>query len=165
MGTEAEFNRLAIALGMASFQAQSLEHSMVSLYASTFVLENGEWDVRVREIMDTRYTHTLGRLIRDAAKELNIPSDLSDELEIALNERNWVTHHFFREYGAIGMSDKLLAEATERLEKLWPYFERIANQVNDLVIKRRVETGLTKEQVLASIERALGEYIQEKERT
>ncbi len=165
MATEAEYDRLAMALGMASFQAQSLEYSIVSLFASTFVLENGEWDVKVREIMDSRYSHTLGRLIRDATKVLNIPGELSDELEVALKERNWVTHHFFREYGALGMSDKLLSEATERLEKLWPYFENVANQVNELVVQRRVETGLTKDQVLANIERALGDHIQEKEHT
>ena len=165
MSEEKEYERLAIALGMASFQSQALEHSMVSLYASTFVLKNGEWGIEVREIMDTRYNHTLGRLIRDAVKELCIPADLSEELEKALKERNWVAHHFFKEYGAVGMSQILLEEAIKRLEELWPYFERVASEVSELAIQRRIESGLTREQINSNIERALGRYVHEKERT
>ena len=165
MSEEKDFERLCIGLGMASFQAQSLEHSLVSLYASTFILENSKWDLEVREIMDSRYKNTLGRLIRDAEKKLSIPKELAVHLEKALIERNWVTHHFFREYGAVGMSKKLLREATERLEELWPYFEHVASLVNELVIQRRVESGITREQVEKNIERALGEYINEREST
>ena len=165
MSEEKEYERLAIALGMASFQAQALEHSLVSLYASTFVLNKGKWDIEVRELMDTRYNQTLGRLIRDAAKELNINDNLEAELENALKERNWVTHHFFREYGAIGMSQKLLDEATKKLEDLWPYFEKVASQVSELAIQRRIQSGLTREQVNSNIERALGLYVNERENT
>ena len=159
MSEESDFQRLAIALGMASFQAQSLEHSIVSLYAVTYVMEKGGWDIKVRELMDTRYSQTLGRLIRDAAKKLDLPKELSSELEKALKERNWVTHHFFREYGAVGMSPALLSEATNRLEELWPYFEKVASQVNELVIHRRMESGLTKEQVYKNIDHALEKYL------
>ena len=165
MSEESDLQRLAVALGMASFQAQAHEYSMVSLYAATFVQENGFRDSKIRDIMDSRYNNTLGKLIKDAIKKLSIPTPLASELENALKERNWVTHHFFREYGAVGMSPKLLSEATLRLEKLWPYFEKTAFEVNDLVIDRQVSNGMSKTQLYENIDIALGKYIREVEDT
>ena len=165
MSDEQEFTRFAVALSMASFQAQSLEHSLVSLFAATFVLERGAWEPRVRMLMDTRYNQTLGKLIRDAANELHLTAELTIELEDALKKRNWVTHHFFREYGAIGLSSSLLYEATQRLEAIWPMFETTANKVHRLVIEQQVRSGRSEEQIQAGIERALKAYLSEKEHT
>jgi len=162
MSDEQEFTRFAAALGMASFQAQSLEHSLVSLFAATFVLEHRAWEPKVRTLMDTRYNQTLGKLIHDAAKELHLTVELTMELEDALKKRNWVTHHFFREYGAIGLSPSLLYEATQRLEATWPIFEKAANNIHRLVIERQVRSGRSEEQIQAGIERALKEYLSEK---
>ena len=63
------------------------------------------------------------------------------------------------------MSQILLEEAIKRLEELWPYFERVASEVSELAIQRRIESGLTREQINSNIERALGRYVHEKERT
>jgi len=162
MASESGYQRFACALGMASFQAQSLEHSIVSLFAATFVLNEGMWKPEVRKIMDTRYSQTLGRLIKDASKSLNLPEALALKLEEALKERNWVTHHFFREYGGLGVNDQLLIGAIVRLENLWPFFETVAGQVNELVVQRRIETGLSREQVLKDIDKALELYVYER---
>lgn len=162
MSDESDFNRFAIALGMASFQAQSLEHSIVSLFAATFLLEHGTWEPKVRELMDTRYSQTLGKLIRDSATELHLDASLTAELEDALEKRNWVTHHFFREYGAIGLSPSLLRDATERLEALWPMFEKTASNIHQLVVERLHASGRSRAQIHAGIEDALGAYLSEK---
>ena len=162
MSDEQEFRRFAIALGMASFQAQSVEHSLVSLFAATFALENEAWEQRVRALMDTRYNQTLGKLIHDAAKELQLTVELTLELEDVLKKRNWVTHHFFREYGAVGLSPSLLYEATQRLEEIWPMFENTANNIHKLVVEQLVKSGRSEEQVQTGIERALDRYLSEK---
>lgn len=147
---------------MASFQAQSLEQSLVSLFAVTFALENEAWESKIRTLMDTRYNQTLGKLIRDAAKELHLTSELTTELEDALQKRNWVTHHFFREYGAIALSTSLLYEATQRLEAIWPMFEKTANNIHILVIEQLVKSGKSEAQIQAGIEQALKTYLNEK---
>ncbi|MGX2030352.1 hypothetical protein [Methylocaldum gracile] len=161
MSDEQEYTRFAIALGMASFQAQSLEHSLVSLFAATSALE----PEAVRKLMDTRYNQTLGKLVRDAAKDLQLSTELTMELEDALQKRNWVTHHFFREYGAVALSSSLLHEATQRLEAIWPMFEKTANNVHQLVIDQQVRSGRSTEQIQAGIERALKMYLSEKGHT
>ena len=162
MSDEQEFRRFAVALGMASFQAQSLEHSLVSLFAATSVFEHEAWRTRIRTLMDTRYTQTLGKLVRDATKELHLTAELTIELEDALQKRNWVTHHFFREYGAVGLSSSLLYEATQRLEEIWPMFENTANNIHKLVVEQLVKSGRSEEQVQTGIERALDRYLSEK---
>lgn len=161
MSDEQEFKRFAVALGMASFQAQSLEHSLVSLFAATFAMEHEEWEPKIRTLMETRYNQTLGKLVRDAAKELHLTAELTMELEDALQKRNWVTHHFFREYGAIGLSSSLLYEATQRLEAIWPMFEKTADKVHRLVIEQQVRSGRSEKQIQADIERALQTYLSE----
>lgn len=153
--------RLVAALGMAAFQAQSLEHSLVSLFAATFIRDQGRWSQQVRQLMDERYGQTLGRLIRDANKRLSIPPDLASTLEAALQERNWVIHHFYREYGALGLSAAMTENATAKLEAIWPRLEVAARSVHDLVLARMVKSGRTKEQVEASIRAALKDFIDE----
>ena len=69
---------------MASFQAQSLENSLVSLFAATFAMESASWEPKIRTLMETRYNQTLGKLVRDAAKELHLTVELTMELEDAL---------------------------------------------------------------------------------
>ncbi len=92
--------------------------------------------------MDTRYKHTLGKLINDAVKKLEIPQDLTVELEKALIQRNWVIYHFFHEYGGVGLNISLRKKAIDRLEKIWPFFEKVTEKINALVIKRMMaESG------------------------
>lgn len=165
MRDEQEFKRFAVALGMASFQAQSLEHSIVSLFAATFSMEQAAWKPKIRTLMETRYKQTLGKLVRDATKKLHLTAELTMELEEALQQRNWVTHHLFREYGAIGLSPSLLYEATQRLEAIWPMFEKTADKVHRLVIERQITSGRSEKQIQADIERALQTYLSENEHT
>ena len=162
MSNEQEFTRFATALGMASFQAQSLEHSLVSLFAATFAAENEAWETKIRALMDTRYNQTLGKLVRDAAKELHLTAELTTELEDALQKRNWVTHHFFREYGSVGLSKPLLYEATQRLEVIWPMFENTASKIHGLVIEQLIKSGKSEAQIQKGIEQALKKYHNER---
>jgi hypothetical protein len=84
----------------------------------------------------------------------------------ALKKRNWITHHFFREYGAIDLSPSLLYEATQRLEAIWPMFEKTSNKVHRLVIEQQVRSGRSsEEQIQVGIERALKAYFSEKGHT
>src|SRR5690349_7509528 len=110
--SDKEMNDFLHALGGAVFHAQSLEYVLVSLYAITSIASGTPIgsDI-IRKVMDTRYAQTLGQLIRNAAKDLALSPDLTDLLETSLKERNWLVHHFFREYGAVYQSPKLAHRA------------------------------------------------------
>ena len=159
-----ELFTFSAALGMACFQAQSLENSLVSLFAVKVVSDEGHWVQKVRILMDTRYGQTLGKLVKDAAKELDLSPNVVELLEEALKKRNWVVHHFYREYGALGLSSQLTHEATLRLQEDWQYLAKAAEKIHELAIERQVSAGNSKEQVLQSIESALERYLPKSER-
>ena len=142
--------------------AQSLEYSLVALFGFNAMSDGVSSDDQLRKILDTRFNQTLGRLVHDAAKYLNISPEFAAELEAALKMRNWVVHHFFREYGALSSSPSLLNEATTGLEKIWPLFSRTADRVHKLVIEKQLEQGKTKEQIEAEIEERIRSFLSEK---
>ncbi len=161
MSEEKSARDMATALGLATFQAQVLEYSLVSLYAAT-ALKKAQLDgAMIQPLMDTRYKQTLGKLIKDALRELEIPEELKEDLEDALKKRNWVTHHFFREYGAVGFSLSLQRKATKLLNEIWPFLEQVSNSVNNIVLQRLRESGKSDIEISDGIQRAMEKYIDE----
>lgn len=160
MSEESEAAQLAAALGMACFQAQALEYSVVSLFAATLVLEKGHGG-EVRELMDARRAETLGSLVRKASKVLSLPPELVADLEDALKKRNWVMHHFFHEYGPVRFSSSLRREATERLNAITPVFEKVGNRIHALTIERLLKSGRSGSAIHTGIQRAMESYLNE----
>ncbi len=152
---------MAMALGMASFQAQALEYSLVSLHAATALHKNQLDRTMIQSLMDTRYKQTLGKLIKDAFSQLEIPEELKEKLEDALEKRNWVTHHFFREYGAVGHSQELQQKATSLLNETWPFLEQVSDSVHNLVVQRLRESGKSDIEINDGIQHAIENYIEE----
>jgi hypothetical protein len=148
------------ALGFAVFCAQGLEYTMVNLFAASEKLSKGS-DITVRDLMEARYKNTLGMLINAAASSLNLSDQLRDELQVALLERNWLTHHFFREYGALGVSSELRIKAIERITNARIVIEKAWESVHQEAMKRRRDLGLSEEQLHERIEDALDEYLAE----
>ena len=164
MPEDTDLVNLATALGMACFQGQSLEHTLVSLFAASKVADLGHWTPEIRQLMDHRYAQTLGRLVRDATKDLDLPASIQAELEDSLAKRNWVIHHFYREYGAAGLSNSLARKATHRLNKIWPSLAVTAEKLNELVVQRSAISGRTIEQVQSDTRHALEEYLRDRAR-
>ena len=165
MNKEDSAENMAMALGMATFQAQGLEYALVSLQAATALNKNEITHVKLQELMDTRYKYTLGRLIKETINTLKIPEELQSKLEEALQKRNWVTHHFFREYGGTGFNPELQNKAVNILNEIWPFFEQVSESIQFLTLKRIQESGKTEEEINSGIERALREYNEELKNT
>lgn len=161
MCKENSAENMAMALGMASFQAQALEYALVSLQAATALNKKEITHVKLQELMDARYKYTLGRLIKKTLDTLEIPEELQSRLEEALLKRNWVTHHFFREYGSTGFNSVLQNKAANILNEIWPFFEKVSESIQYLTLKRIQESGKTEEEINAGIEQALNNYNEE----
>lgn len=161
MHEEKSVQEMTSALGMATFQAQALEYSLVTLHAVTVLKnDNSEKDI-IQKLMDTRYKQTLGRLIKDAFEMLNIPISLQEKLKNALEKRNWVTHHFFRKYGAIGFNVELQKKATQELIEIWLLFETVSDDIHTLTVKRLKDTGKSEVEINKGIEQSINEYLNE----
>jgi len=165
MYDEKSVQEMTSALGMATFQAQALEYSLVTLHAVTVQKNEKPEKNIIQKLMDTRYKQTLGRLIKDAFETLYIPISLQEELKNALEKRNWVTHHFFRKYGAIGFNVELQKKATQELIDIWLFLETVCDDIHALTMQRLKDTGKSEVEINKGIEQAVNEYLNELENT
>jgi hypothetical protein len=158
-----EIEKLLVQLGLALVNAQALEYSLVSLFAATALRDHGPSTIpQLRQMMDTRYTQTLGRLLTDSAKILNLDSKLEGKLREALKQRNWLIHHFYREYAPSATNPELRKRATKRVKEIWQNLEEMRERIHAEVVSRTLSAGISQEELDAGIKRATEEYIAEK---
>ena len=91
--------------GLAMYYAQVLEHGLVNALVCLQQLPNKravardreQWNTAVDEFLDHHFQTTLGRMIKSFREGSEVPPDLEGLLGRALEKRNWLTHHYFRE--------------------------------------------------------------------
>jgi len=158
-----EIEQLLIELGLAVINAQSLEYSMVSLYAATALRDRGPSSAhQLKELMDTRYTQTLGRLVGDAAQDLGLDNELTQKLKEGLRERNWLIHHFYREYAPAAFNSELRRRAIARLTSIRLNLEVVSQSVYDETVDRMFAIGKSRHELEAEIKQATDKYIDDK---
>ena len=158
-----ELSQLMTALGAATFQAQSLEYQVVTLFATCKLMDDKveRGSDTIRKLMDTRYKQTLGRLIRDAASELRLNPQLADQLEVALQDRNWLIHNFYRDFGPVAVSRPLYRAAMERLLSVRSILEETVEAVYEVIVRRFSETGLDEKELATRALHSTSQYVKE----
>lgn len=103
--------------------AQRLERSV----ANAVVATGGNRRTGTRRPVRSR---TLGQLLRDLGKPPTVRPGLEHDLELALHQRNWLAHGYFRYSGGgpCGVS-----RSASSLEELAAGFERLAKELASLV--------------------------------
>ena len=79
---------------------------------------------------------TLGALVRGLKGQDHWPEGIADDLEAAVQARNYLAHHFLREYFIVVPSretqDRALRELAELRERILDLEARLENHLNDL---------------------------------
>ena len=84
--------------GLAVYQAQVLEHSLVNAMVILKLPErNRITRTDIDDFMGQEFQKTLGNLVNDLKKYTTLPPGLEKLLSSALKTRNWLCHHYFRE--------------------------------------------------------------------
>ncbi len=109
------------AYGRAMHAAQRLERSVANGVVATGTIRP--------DALRPRRVRTLGQLLRDLGKPAPVRG-LENALELALQQRNWLAHRYFRYTGA-GPGD--VGRAAASLERLAGDFERLAKELGLLV--------------------------------
>lgn len=146
-------------LGLAVFQAQALEDVLVLLFASLHLSEAETRDA-IRSIMDAKYRQTLGKIIRDLSSKIKIPEEIGNELEIALVKRNWIVHHFFREYGLAALSDEAQNEAIVKLRSCREIFDGLCTHVYHQARAQMIQAGDSDAAISQDQERIHSEFME-----
>jgi hypothetical protein len=135
------------------YYAQVLEHGLVNAmvilqllpHSRTVARDREHWGAVVDGFMDHHFQTTLGRMIKAFREGSAVPPDLEGQLGRALEKRNWLTHHFFRE-----RADEFLTHAgrlrmLEELEAARQLFDDADRALDSFVKPVRERNGITDE--------------------
>jgi len=146
-------------LGLTVFQAQALEDILITLFATLHVSEETAHEA-IRNLMDIKYKQSLGKIIKDVSKKVVIPQEILAELEEALEKRNWVVHHFFREFGMAALSLEAQDMAIVKLKECRELFDNLCAHVYEQVKVRELDSGESEESFNKDLETICNEYIE-----
>lgn len=160
LSTEDEIAKQFLAeFGLAVFDAQGLEYGLVTLFAATESIDPAKANEDLQALMDTRFKKTMGQLIREATKSLSLPTEVVEALESALKARNWLAHHFYREFAPAVYDSALTMAALERVWSARRLFRIASDSVHEIVVERLGTTGLSETEIEERGKAALEAYI------
>ena len=141
--------------GLAMYLAQVLEHGLANAMMSAELLPRRagkpvprkEWEAEFDVFMDQQYQQTLGRLIRALKNVTSVPSDLEGLLSEALDRRNFLAHHYFRERAEAFMSWKGREKMIEELQGAQKLFDNADARLTEIAKPLREKYGLTDERL------------------
>lgn len=82
--------------GLTILASQALEKTLLLLLASINCLEVGKVSKEdLYQVLNQHNRKTLGQLINALRKKVEFPKNLEADLCVALEKRNYITHHFF----------------------------------------------------------------------
>jgi len=141
--------------GLAMYLAQVLEHGLANALMSAELLPRRagkpvprkEWEAEFDAFMDQQYQQTLGRLIRALRGSTSVPPDLEGLLAEALERRNFLAHHYFRERAEVFMSFAGREKMIEELQRAQKLFDEADARLTEVAKPLRERYGLTDERL------------------
>lgn len=120
--------------GLTALAAQSLEKTLLLLLAAVECLEAGKVEKdEIHEVLDKHHPKPMKRLINALRTKVAFPQDLEDDLERALQRRNYVMHDFFLD----GFDIQRLARSPEKMsEELRPMrdlFDNVQSRIDAIL--------------------------------
>jgi hypothetical protein len=130
--------------GLAYYHSEVLHRGLCVLYA-LMSFEKGEDITRPRlgEKLARAYSLTLGQVIEEAKKL--VPNELKQPLELAVEKRNYLAHHFWFERIHLMYSEQGLQEMSQELTELGEIFNKLDNEINEYFKPKREALGITDE--------------------
>lgn len=159
-GEDERAQELLAQLGLAILNAQAVEYGLVSLLAAAAVRDNREVPgEQIRALMDTRFKQTMGRLLTDTARSVGLSADSAESLTVALDARNWLAHHFYRQFALAAFDERLRQRALALLGHARQIFERAQAVLHEEAIRVLAEAGIAEEAAAAGADEAMAKYL------
>lgn len=130
--------------GLAMYLAQIFEHGIVNALVILRLPEKEKYTRQdIDEFMEGRFQKTLGALLKHLKSEIVLPPDLESVLTEALNRRNYLAHHYFRERAEKFVTRNGRAEMLQELQIDQQLFEKADEQLERTLVPLRVTHGVT----------------------
>ena len=126
------------------YLAQTLEHGIVNALVILRLPEKDKYTRQdIDEFMEGRFQKTLGALLKYLKSEVALPPDLESTLTEALNRRNYLAHHYFREQAESFVTRSGRAQMHQELQVDQQLFERANEKLEKALTPFRVKHGVT----------------------
>ncbi len=140
--------------GLCSYYAQVLEQGVVNLAVGLCVRGLTALTApKISDAFDRTDRKTLGQLLHDVRRQVQIPGDTERGLGQALGDRNYLFHRFFVEHDVDFGSDAGRREMINELRAMTRRFQETDRFVNAIWMPLWDNLGLTQELMDAEIQR------------
>mgnify|MGYP003700174199 FL=1 len=130
--------------GLTMYLAQTLEHGIVNALVILRLPEKDKYTRQdIDDFMEGRFQKTLGALLKHLKSEVVLPSDLESTLTEALNRRNYLAHHYFREKAECFVTRSGRDQMLQDLQSDQQLFEIADEQLGKALTPFREKHGVT----------------------
>ena len=130
--------------GLAMYLAQCLEHGIVNALVILRLPEKERYTRQdIDEFMEGKFQKTLGTLIKHLKLEVTPPPDLELLLTEALNRRNFLAHHYFREKAEKFVTRDGRSNMPHEIQNDQQLFENADDELSKVMAPFRVTHGIT----------------------
>jgi hypothetical protein len=138
--------------GLALYEAQVLEHGLanamsVAAIAAGRLPTREDYDAFLLE----KFERTLGGLIKDLGGHVEIDPSLQGLLQVALLQRNWLAHRYFRERSEVFVTRHGCESMIAELQAAQELFEQADAALTSAVSEFAAKIGITQESVDAYV--------------
>ena len=122
----AQIREVSARFGLAMYRAQCLERQLAIIMATKY----GPGPTRItREEFDALqeglFRRTLGQLVSEIGKLVEVNEDEKEQLKDALKKRNWLVHHYFWDRAVMFQSESGRASMISELQEIAEYFQAL----------------------------------------
>ncbi len=149
--------------GLAVYCAQVLEHGLVNALVILDLVPSrrhlarskADWAGEVDTFMGTHFRTTMGRMMKSLHAVTQVDNDLEALLNEALEKRNWLVHHFFRDSAVAFMSATGREQMLRDIDQCRELFESADERLGMTVRPLRESAGLTDDVLEGELQRLL----------
>jgi hypothetical protein len=142
--------------GLAIYEAQVLEHGLANALAYAGIASGRLPTVEDFEtFLSKRFECTLGKLIKDLGGAVEVDPALEASLRVALLQRNWLAHNYFRERSEVFVSAHGCESMIVELQAAQELFEQVRMGLDEAISNLAMSIGVNQSVVDAYVDEVM----------
>jgi len=142
--------------GLTFYKAAVLEHGVLNLAVALLATDTPGITVsEVDKLYESFDKKTFGQVIRAARQKLDFPTDLEDDLEDALIQRNYLAHRFYMDHDIDLQRADGRRQMIDELIEILKHLQSVDARMDDLWMSAWEPLGITREW----IEKKMQEFV------
>ena len=140
--------------GLAMYSAQCLERELALILAARYGpdptrISEREFDV----ILEALFSKTFGHLVGEVEEAAALSEEEKEQLQTALNKRNWLAHGYFWDRAVDFLSESGRVSMIEELKEMTNFFKTLDELFTKRTLEHAKRLGITQQVLDETLER------------